>query len=51
MGLVLLFLFVLVKNCILNGFDIRVLDNSVEGIICLLFNHKQTSTAFTNCVC
>ena len=42
---------VLVKNSILNEFDVNILDDSVEGILWLSFVHKHDSFCFLSCVC
>ena len=41
----------LVRNEILNDFDVRILDDSIEGILWLSFKNKLDESMFLSCVC
>ena len=40
-----------VKNDLLALFNVSVLDNSYEGILCVSFKHKSSNECFNICVC
>ena len=41
----------MVKEELLNEFDVSILDESVEGTLWLKFTHKQNHLSFLTCVC
>ena len=40
----------LVRNDILNDFDVRILDDTIEGILWLSFKNKLDNSMFLTCV-
>ena len=41
----------LVQDSVLDDFDVKILDDSVEGILWLSFVHKKDNFTFLSCVC